>query len=552
MRCPTCQYALWNIESRTCPECGSRFAPSQFRFQPDTVKFCCPHCRQAYFGTDPDGLLSPRGFTCIGCQQAVTLDEMILAPAEGVDEDDTRGPTVRWLEAEVIGTVPAFFGTVFDALFRPGRLGQALPVGARLRPALWFAAATVLIYGTLGFTLLLMVIVLGSLPAVLVLGNNPRNPWPLLLFIPVGAAMAGLVIAAVFAAWSGLTHGLLRLTGPVQRGYSATLQTFAYTHAANVLAGVPCAGISLLAISWLWWAIAAATMLAGVQRVSLSRAVIAVLAGPLLLIGAGTAGFVGWALPALRSVPPGILTNPALATAVGDSRDLHKALLAYASVNGRWPDHAVRLILDDFTGASPFWLDRPADGMPMAGQDLWAYRRADQGDKARIRAAVEPVLVAAAPGLVAHRVGDVVFTYHGVPTPEQGGDSGLWLLAHLAVPPGTSGARPPAAGGAPTGPTGPAAPPAPASGETTIIISPSPIGTVQVQTGSGAPPLADPMVVVRTLGGSAVQIKLDQLPAALKIQNEMRARAGLPPLNDLLTITADQPQRSARAEQAAG
>ena len=30
MRCKTCDYPLWNLTTRVCPECGTPFLPSQF------------------------------------------------------------------------------------------------------------------------------------------------------------------------------------------------------------------------------------------------------------------------------------------------------------------------------------------------------------------------------------------------------------------------------------------------------------------------------------------------------------------------------------------
>jgi hypothetical protein len=90
MRCQQCEYRLWNLTSRQCPECGTPFAPSEFDFAPNTVRFCCPHCDQDYYGTSASGHLVPDAFDCVRCHNFIRMDEMVMRPAEGVEEEDTR------------------------------------------------------------------------------------------------------------------------------------------------------------------------------------------------------------------------------------------------------------------------------------------------------------------------------------------------------------------------------------------------------------------------------------------------------------------------------
>ena len=84
MRCRTCDYPLWNLKTRQCPECGSQFSPVEYDFRPNTVRFCCPHCEQAYYGTDSRGHLEPRSFACVTCGEHLSMREMVLLPAEGL------------------------------------------------------------------------------------------------------------------------------------------------------------------------------------------------------------------------------------------------------------------------------------------------------------------------------------------------------------------------------------------------------------------------------------------------------------------------------------
>ena len=90
MRCKTCDYPLWQIRDRKCPECGSAFRPSDFEFTLNSVRFCCPHCEQAYYGTGANGHISPRTFACVSCAKVIDMDEMVLLPAEGVKDEIGR------------------------------------------------------------------------------------------------------------------------------------------------------------------------------------------------------------------------------------------------------------------------------------------------------------------------------------------------------------------------------------------------------------------------------------------------------------------------------
>jgi len=128
MRCKKCDYRLWNLPSRRCPECGTPFRPSEFEFVPNSVRFCCPHCSQAYFGTSPKGHLIPStAFTCVACGRPVHMDDMVLQPAEGFSEEQTVPRHVPWLERDRHGFWRAWFRTIGMAMVAPGQLMQSLP-----------------------------------------------------------------------------------------------------------------------------------------------------------------------------------------------------------------------------------------------------------------------------------------------------------------------------------------------------------------------------------------------------------------------------------------
>ena len=142
MRCRTCGYSLWNLAARECPECGASFRPSDFEFVPGTVRFCCPHCRRDYYGTDDRGQLSPRAFSCEQCGAAIDMDGMLLLPAEGLTDADTEPGVMPWLERGRRGLVKSYLGTVGLAMVRPARLMRGVPMSASVGEAMVFGVAT--------------------------------------------------------------------------------------------------------------------------------------------------------------------------------------------------------------------------------------------------------------------------------------------------------------------------------------------------------------------------------------------------------------------------
>ncbi|VAX38816.1 hypothetical protein MNBD_PLANCTO03-2165, partial [hydrothermal vent metagenome] len=96
MHCRGCQRALWKIAARQCPSCDRPFKPSDFRFRPETVRFCCPHCSQGYLGRGADGFPDPRRFACVFCDRVIDIDEMVLEVAQGVEEYQTKPDMIPW------------------------------------------------------------------------------------------------------------------------------------------------------------------------------------------------------------------------------------------------------------------------------------------------------------------------------------------------------------------------------------------------------------------------------------------------------------------------
>lgn len=156
MRCKVCDYRLWNLPSRACPECGTAFRPSDYEFTPNSVQFCCPHCNQPYFGTDQKGHLVPRAFDCVQCGRHIDMDQMVLRPGEGVREEQTQQDRNPWLERRKVGWWKGWIKTVGLSLGIPTRLMRATPHG-RIGEAWLFAVVSNLIYYVLGMSFLFLV-----------------------------------------------------------------------------------------------------------------------------------------------------------------------------------------------------------------------------------------------------------------------------------------------------------------------------------------------------------------------------------------------------------
>jgi len=150
MRCTNCDYPLWNLPARQCPECGDAFSPSDFEFKPGHVRFCCPDCRQTYYGTGLRGHLEPIEFDCVNCGRHLHMDGMVLLPAEGVKDIDTRLDPMPWLERKERGLAHAWFGTIGMAMTQPQRLVRAVPSSTATSSAWLFMIVSNLLYMSIG------------------------------------------------------------------------------------------------------------------------------------------------------------------------------------------------------------------------------------------------------------------------------------------------------------------------------------------------------------------------------------------------------------------
>ncbi len=489
MRCKRCDYPLWNLDARLCPECGAAFRPSEHEFVPNSVVFHCPNCRRTYYGTDAHGHLDPKAFNCTGCGHRIHMDEMIVAPREGVAEDRAAQDHMPWLERGETGAVRAWFSSMKWAMVEPQRLIRATPSETSSVAAWVFALCTVTLYLAVGF--LVPYMAYQMLIAVMPMGGGVGAVW-FYLGGPTGYAVAIVILCLYLVIWAMSAHGLLRLTGATPGGLRRTCHSVFYASSAAALVALPCVGWLL---GLIWWVVSATNMIKESQRAHGGRAALAVLAWPALSV------FL-WVTLYVTFLPVMILGMRGALTAAGGFgpgvRNNQTHFIAQAIVTDAWqrsgtaPGHAVELLLSNWRGVIGDFCESgtktTAVDIPLGAgtlQDFSGLSRSDQFGA--VKAAIDGL----PPNLVAYRFGDYVFTYPGA-TLNAGGTS-LWVVVMLPDP----------------------------------DVNPAPALTDSVFIGTG--------------GYTVLTTTVGQLPAMTTTQNQYRSSLGLPPLPDLTKVTHDRP-----------
>jgi len=480
MRCRTCDYPLWNLPARQCPECGTAFLPSAYEFKVGFVRFNCPHCAQSYYGTDERGHLEPRGFDCVSCGRAVTMDEMVLLPSEGVQDEQThlREP-VPWLVREKIGFFRGWIKTVFAGMGAAGKLARSLPQDSRARQALWFAALTLIVSALVAATAFIGFFSLtGGFSAARAVSDM---------------GTAALVVTALRLAsllvWGVCVHGLLRLLGVSHARLGRTFQYLCYTCGPCVIVMIPCLGLYVFWIGDIWWIISAAVMLSVGYGVSGWKTTIATLVLPLLAVcGAIVAIFIGVnrTMNAVSSLAPP--PNPASAAVVASAmrdQDLCRA--------GAAPTHGAALVVSGTIGVAELIAEgsESTDETVRIGTTaLVDFLALDPDAQKKVADEASAALPAK---VVAHRLGDVVFTYHGLDA-KNPQHAVLW----------------------------------------SFVMWPDP-------EANDAPPES---VMIGQVDGRTFSLSASSMPTVLPIQNAQRSRAGLPRLPEPAAVTHDTPATS--------
>ncbi|MBM4107655.1 MAG: hypothetical protein FJ255_02405 [Phycisphaerae bacterium] len=481
MRCKTCQYPLWEIRERICPECGSPFKPSDFDFVPNSVQFRCPHCNQSYYGTDARGHLVPSEFDCVSCGRHLRMDDAVLLPTEGVAEEVTRANTNPWLDGKG-RWVTRWLTTVAMALFSPVRLMRGTPEGSRTSAAGRFCAVTSAAFLALGASLIAAMFLMPGLGRG---GGMVRA----LAWAGLGLVVGVVGLTGIAALWGLAAHGVLRLTGPTHAGPARTVQCTLYASAGNVLMAVPWFGFYLWPFSILWWWGSAAAMVVEAQKVRVWRAIVGTAVIPALGLAAigGTVGVALWT--ARQAVATVQATAAASFMQPIPPRDAFGLLIQHAEANaGVAPDHAARALL----GYTPD-PTRPAQWGGSFPTMLPELRTQSPAERIRRLDELAALVGAGTPNpAAAHRVDDLVFMYTGVDL-LQPQDGGLWVIVKCPDP------------------------------------------------DLGDPPFGPRPVEVIRADGSGRNLRVEDLPAEVDRQNELRRALGVPEIPDPMRVQRVRP-----------
>lgn len=311
MRCRTCDYTLFDIRQRTCPECGSPFKPSDFDFHQSAVRFCCPHCDQDYYGTDERGHLVPRAFDCVKCKRPITMDEMIVQPTTGIAEERTQQDPVPWNDKRRRRwAFTRFFSTIGWSMGRPIPLGRALQREPRVGRALFFSC----IIATASGAWLLPIVLLGAMGR-----SNNSIIYDILPGVAIFIAVCTLGTIVFVLLWSLVAHAIIRVGNPPHRTIGTTISTVAYCTGPAILVAFPCLGVYAPPVVLLWSMICLAFALKAAHECSTTRGILAAITVPLLVATTAVSLIIAFIVPEFMRVrssativpPPPPITAPA-------------------------------------------------------------------------------------------------------------------------------------------------------------------------------------------------------------------------------------------------
>lgn len=485
MNCKTCGYALWNLRARVCPECGQGFSPADFEFAPTSVKFCCPHCNQEYYGTDAQGHLVPREFECVTCTKPITMDEMVVLPAQGLREADTAPYQVPWLVRLDKGRLNTWLRTVGWGFGMAPQVGRSLGTQAGAGAAFSFGSSV----------LFIMVLLFAGWFAAIMFAGNTSGGFALQLVVGAGVSLLGslAVAAALLGIVIAMAHGVLRMMGEGARGMGRSTEAIAYTTGPMLTGAVPCMGIYILPLGWIWWMVSSALALAEAQKARTWKCFVAMAVPGVVLPGIPIASVF---ISVFSSIGAFSAAMPPAGSGMGTDFSVTMLGMAWRSQaamqGGPVTAHGSAFMTGGFVTPSAYLTadstlspaDVPIGSHTLADFFAGALSPAQQQS-------IDAAGAALSPATIAHRVGDMVFTYHGVDRGPQ--SDRLWI----------------------------------------VIAWPD-------RTGAAA---LDPTyeIVVGRADGETRTYAVADFPAQLQSQNMIRAQQNLPPLPMPDTITQQQP-----------
>lgn len=358
------------------------------------------------------------------------MDEMVLLPREGVHERQTQVYHLPWSDKDR-GFFSRFFGMIGWGMGRPGDIGRALPQTMTTSSALGYSMLLIIIGLVLGLgSLVVFTMALASFG-----GGGPAFPGMFvfsLLFV-FGIVMLGWLVGVFL--WGLLSHWFL---GGVRRDHvtvGRTIQVICLTGGPMILTAVPCLGFyGLQFVGLVWWMIAASIALRPLHGCSGGRATVATIAPPLIAMAVAIGVVVAWFYVVFNSFAMMTARGGAMWAGIDRARanSVGNAIAAEVSLlGGSYPTHGVEMLRHGtLTESDLFTSTNMINSISARVIDVpLSSFRFDQR-------AVDDAVASLPAGVLAHRVGDVVFTWHGF-TPGTDGD--LWV-AVMAPPAGSTAA----------------------------------------------------------------------------------------------------------------
>lgn len=429
MHCPQCQYSLWDLRQRRCPECGAGFRPSEFDFVPGAVRFACPGCEQVYYGTSARGHLRPAAFACVRCARQLKMDDMVLTPAPGAVSEPAARRAVPWEDRAALGRRRAFTRTLRWSLTRADLLARRLAETrsrGRVRGSLWFAL------GVFALTALANGTTIYAFSVMLSAGQQ----------IPGGIATCGVgVIAVVVLAMVALLlealvwYALARWVWRRRVSLGEVITAGGYSAGPWVLLAIPVLGVVAAPVAAAWHATTATALLRRRSGLGSARALgvalplLVLLAAPLtyaVLTWGSQWNALGWNPFRTRNV--GVLMGahaPTRDEARKRAERLARSIDGTRGLLGKMPLSAfhaegvltIKGIVATATRRDPF-----EEGVNSFGEPVIAAT-SDPETRQRLLAKVEATRPARP---AAHRICDAVFCFEGTdsaPEPEK-----IWRL----------------------------------------------------------------------------------------------------------------------------
>ncbi|MCH8253203.1 MAG: YIP1 family protein [Planctomycetes bacterium] len=286
MKCPHCDYLLFNLSRPVCPECGRSFDVSRYRFEAGAVSFNCPHCDQDYYGNDAHGLPSPSSFVCVKCDKTVSLGEMRVVPIHA-DAMGVRIDASPWDERAHNGLRRSWWRSLTMTMFRGGEFFRKHQ-GTSIKES-WLYAMISLYVGFIPYCLLQLLLTLVVMGVIVNrTGGTIVGAPPMMMFaaIWIGTALVGPLVlpllgSAIVAAY---VHPVVMLVADKRKTFGYTYRTVMYSLGPVSLYAVPFCGTYA---AYVWTAVTLTFGIKEVHHTTGLRAAIAVLWLPVALMLTG-------------------------------------------------------------------------------------------------------------------------------------------------------------------------------------------------------------------------------------------------------------------------